>query len=574
MTPPPSRLAGAAARTQHRVATALGIDEGGRAQTVVSMLANNARRAPGYWVQLVLAAGIATLGLVLDSTAVVIGGMLVSPLMGPIVELGMGFAVGSSLLVLRASIRVLTSVVAVVAAAAVLTLWLPFHEVTSQISTRAAPTALDLFVAMFCALTAAYTTVRPGADSTAAAAGTAIGIALVPPLCAAGFGIGTGAPTIAGGAALLFTANLSAILLLSALSFLLLGYNQVDAETLEREFLDGESSRVDRVAEALQGRLRSVAGSRYAIALRLAVPLLFLGAVYVPLRRALDEVTWEVKSREAVRRLVRDESPAAVQTQLTVERRTLTLRLLIVGTTAKAIALEDTLSARITRATKVVPSVTVIAVPNARSLAAQTNAATHTSEATPPPTPSLAELRHEAGTALAGTWPASAGRVAGWELMLGAGDTAQLTIRHIGRPVDSMSAEILGRALESRLHVPVRVGAIALPATQLTAAAGQEKAWLDSARLILAQVAQTDSASTCVQGPTQDRRRIRAAARRAVDSVRASPSAAAGRLTVTDGAILSLRIAAGSCMPPASPASPAPPPPTVGSPPANTATPP
>src|SRR5579885_1562852 len=98
------------AAIQHRVATALGVDQSARADTVVTMLRNNQRRAPGYWIQLTLAMGIATVGLVLNSTAVVIGAMLVSPLMGPIVELGMGFAVGSPLLTLRASLRVLLSV--------------------------------------------------------------------------------------------------------------------------------------------------------------------------------------------------------------------------------------------------------------------------------------------------------------------------------------------------------------------------------------------------------------------------------------------------------------------------------
>src|SRR5579885_2281897 len=129
---------------QHRVATALGVEQSARAYTVVTMMRNNQRRAPGYWIQLTLAMGIATVGLVLNSTAVVIGAMLVWPLMGPIVELGMGFAVGSPLL----------------------TLALPFHEVTTEIAARTAPTALDLLVAIFCALTAAYTTVRPASDTT------------------------------------------------------------------------------------------------------------------------------------------------------------------------------------------------------------------------------------------------------------------------------------------------------------------------------------------------------------------------------------------------------------------------
>ena len=86
---------------QATAASAVGIDSTQRVQTVVAMLEFNARRAPGYWIQLFLSAGIAILGLVLGSTAVVIGAMLVSPLMGPIVELGMGFAVGSAFLVIR-----------------------------------------------------------------------------------------------------------------------------------------------------------------------------------------------------------------------------------------------------------------------------------------------------------------------------------------------------------------------------------------------------------------------------------------------------------------------------------------
>ncbi|HEY9227663.1 MAG TPA: DUF389 domain-containing protein, partial [Gemmatimonadaceae bacterium] len=283
---------------QHRVATALGVDEQRREETVVAMHTTNARRAPGYWIQLFLAMGIATLGLVLSSTAVVIGAMLVSPLMGPILELGMGFAVGSSLLVIRAFLRVVLSVVVVIGGAAIFTIALPFHEITAEIAARTAPTALDLLVAIFCALTAAYTTVRPGTDSTAAAAGTAIGIALVPPLCTIGFGLGTQSFDAAGGAALLFTANLSAILVFAVLSFFALGFDQVDATALEQRFVDDSGGRADRIAARAHARLRDLFGSRYGLAMRLAIPGLFLAAVYIPLRQALDEVTWEVRTRE------------------------------------------------------------------------------------------------------------------------------------------------------------------------------------------------------------------------------------------------------------------------------------
>ncbi|MBA3891063.1 MAG: DUF389 domain-containing protein, partial [Gemmatimonadaceae bacterium] len=243
----------ASAAVQRDLAAALDLTPESRAGTVVAMLQSNARRAPGYWLQLTLSMGIATLGLVLGSTAVVIGAMLVSPLMGPIIELGMGFAVGSSLLVIRSFIRVFMSVVWVIVSAAMITVLLPFHEVTSEIASRTAPTALDLILAAFCALTAAYTTVRVAADTTAAAAGTAIGIALVPPLCVTGYGVGTGSVAIASGAGLLFTANFSAIVVLAALSFVLLGSNDVDAGPLETDVLSGDSSASERIAEAVAG---------------------------------------------------------------------------------------------------------------------------------------------------------------------------------------------------------------------------------------------------------------------------------------------------------------------------------
>ncbi|MEO7713149.1 MAG: DUF389 domain-containing protein [Gemmatimonadaceae bacterium] len=544
-----SAAASAVARGQHRIASALHVDEAGRTETVVAMLANNARRAPGYWIQLVLAVGIATLGLVLNSTAVVIGAMLVSPLMGPLVELGMGFAVGSSLLVIRASLRVALSVCIAIAAAALITQALPFQEITAEVSARAAPTVLDLLVAMFCALTAAYTTVRPGSDTTAAAAGTAVGIALVPPLCAIGFGIGSGSTAVAGGAALLFTANFSAILVLSALSFLLLGFNQVDAATLELDFVDVEGTRADRTAARLHRRMRALFGSRYGVAMRVLIPLLFLAAVYVPLKHALDEVTWEVRTRDAVRRIVREASPGAVQTQIIVERRTLTLRLLIVGTMARAVALEDTLVARLGRSTGVRPSVTVVAVPNARSLIKEASALARASSPPARATP-VEDLRARGAAALAEVWPISAGPRAGWNLAVPANDIAVLTVWHLGPSMGAAGDALLGQALGDQLRAPVLVHSIALPATPLAPQPRGERVWLDSAMRILTEVVATDSAVACVHGPIAKQRRPSAAQGAAIAAVRQTAAARSGRMTISDAEGMDIRVAVGLCAPP------------------------
>jgi uncharacterized hydrophobic protein (TIGR00271 family) len=261
ITPPVSKPPFQGTHTaQDRIAAAFGILPADREITVKAMLERSQKESAGYWLQLLLAMGIASLGLVLGSTAVVIGAMLISPLMSPIVELGMGLAIGSPLLVLRSFTRVGFSILAVVASAALLTVMLPFHEVTAEIAARTSPTVLDLLIAIFCAIAAAYTTVRPGSDTTSTAAGTAIGIALVPPLCVLGYGVGTRTASIASGAALLFTANLCAILLFAVLCFLILGYSAVGAAELERtELASPQQGPIRRLARALQ----FLFGSRY-----------------------------------------------------------------------------------------------------------------------------------------------------------------------------------------------------------------------------------------------------------------------------------------------------------------------
>ena len=532
-------------RAQDRLALGLGVGEEERAQAVVSMLRNNARRAPGYWIQLTLAMGIATLGLVLGSTAVVIGAMLVSPLMGPIIELGMGFAVGSSLLLMRATFRVALSILVVVTGAALMTLALPFHEVTSEISTRTSPTALDLLVAAFCAMTASYTTIRPGSESASAAAGTAIGIALVPPLCVIGFGLGTFSPATAGGAALLFTANLSAILVLSVISFLLLGYNQVDAAILESDFIEPATTRSDRLAYRIHQSIHRVLGSRYGGVMRVLVPTAFLGVVYLPLSQALTEVTWEVRTRDAIRRIVRDEDPQAMQTALTVDRDALSIRLLVIGTADRARLLEDTLVARVARKVGVTPTVSVVAVPDARVLR---EVAAAEARAPRPAQPKAVEtIREDVGSALRNAFPAEAGTLLDWTVALDASDTARITVRHLGPAFGPVGDAVLGRALGASVGSPVTITDVALPSEWYVAPAGRTSSWLDSTRALLDMVAATPGAFGCVERPEQGSSGRSAESRRMLASLKQTAAAQAGRLGIGPGPRWRVRIAKLAC---------------------------
>jgi uncharacterized hydrophobic protein (TIGR00271 family) len=168
-------------RLQDELLRLLGNSTSARATLVQQMLRRDANEAVSYWLQLVVSVGIATLGLVVGSAAVVIGAMLIAPLLGPIVGLALGLATGSPFLVLRSGGRILFSVLVATCGAAFITYLLPFHELNAELSARATPTVLDLVTAGFCALAGVYAALRGGSDTATTAAGTSIGISLVPP---------------------------------------------------------------------------------------------------------------------------------------------------------------------------------------------------------------------------------------------------------------------------------------------------------------------------------------------------------------------------------------------------------
>lgn len=165
---------------------------------------------PRYAFMTVMSCGIATLGLLQNSVAVIIGAMLISPLMGPIVEMGMSLATFD----LRSLRDALKSMVAGIALSLLIAMLIvsvsPLQEPTTEILSRTEPTLFDLLVAVFSGLAGAYATITRKGE---AIVGVAIATALMPPLAVAGFGLAIGNTSIAGGAAFLFMTNLLAIAL-------------------------------------------------------------------------------------------------------------------------------------------------------------------------------------------------------------------------------------------------------------------------------------------------------------------------------------------------------------------------
>ncbi len=166
----------------------------------------------------VMSCAIAMLGLLLSSPAVVIGAMLISPLMGPIMLMGFSLCVLDYDEMRRSLISMVVGVVAALAISIIIVSASPLREATPEILARIKPNFFDLMVAIFSGLAGGYSVIhRKGATIV----GVAIATALMPPLAVVGFGIATGNVVIAGGAFFLFMTNLLAIALsVTALAWL------------------------------------------------------------------------------------------------------------------------------------------------------------------------------------------------------------------------------------------------------------------------------------------------------------------------------------------------------------------
>lgn len=469
-------------RTQNRLILLLGNTPEGRSAILASMIRRDPREATSYWLQLVVSVGIATLGLVVGSSAVVIGAMLVAPLMGPIIGLAMGLAAGSPFLVIRSTGRIGLSVAFAATGAALITLLLPFHEMNAEITARTSPTVLDLILAAFCALAGVYAALRPGADATTTAAGTSIGISLVPPLCASGYSLGTGAWASAGGAALLFLTNLVAIVVVGGMAFALVGFTQIDVVALEKTEL-GAGADGAPVARGITRRLEALFASRFGPWARFLMPFVLLAVVYVPLRRALDEVAWQVTVRAAVQHAITQEPLRIVDTRVRVERHEVEVVLVVVGEAAEASAARARLDAEIRQVSGVAPVIDVLAVPDATAFAGleSTLRAPHIVAATappPPPPPSPDEMLDASRTRIReivqALWPSgAAGNAVAVEL--GTLESTPLHVRvvHLGTPLGRAGVEGLERAIAAELGRQIELDDVDVPSSELTLERGR-----------------------------------------------------------------------------------------------------
>lgn len=263
-----------------------------------------------YWLQILFASGIATLGLVLNSPAVIIGAMLISPLMGPILAGGLALATGDVILGLRSVVNLALSCIVAITFAVLLVGLLPFKEMTDEIAARTQPTTLDLVVALFSGAIGSIATCKQVKGVVTSIPGVAIAVALMPPLGVIGYGIGyafsvsgSEGMRVARGGGLLFFTNLVAITFTAMVVFVAL---HIDTVQVKQEIEEGRAGDSEALwFRNVLGRLHFSSAIRHIGSLPgrlilIAVPIL---VILIPLAQSFTQLKNEISRQQEENRI-------------------------------------------------------------------------------------------------------------------------------------------------------------------------------------------------------------------------------------------------------------------------------
>lgn len=253
------------------------------------------------WI-LIFSIFVASIGLNVSSTAVVIGAMLISPLMGPIVGVGLAVAINDVETMRRSFVNLGVMVFLSVLTAFLYFKLSPLTEETPELIARTYPTILDVLIAIFGGLGLIVAKTKSGTMASAIF-GVAIATALMPPLCTVGYGLAIGNASYAGGALYLFSINAVFIALST--------------------FIVSKILRFPLVRYANSKRRKRTSQIASLIALAVMVPSVWL---FVKL---LDEQLFENKTKEFVRTVVRYDGAEVVK--FTHDYKTRNLDVYLIG---------------------------------------------------------------------------------------------------------------------------------------------------------------------------------------------------------------------------------------------------
>lgn len=186
------------------------------------------------WI-LILAIFVASLGLNTNSTAVIIGAMLISPIMGPIMGMGLGVGINDFELFKRSLKSFIIATLFSVLTATIYFMITPLAEAQSELLARTAPTIYDVFIALCGGLAGIIALCSISQRNGNVIPGVAIATALMPPICTTGFGIATGNWLYAAGAFYLYLINSIFISLATVIGVHIMHFSKKEFRDVRRE---------------------------------------------------------------------------------------------------------------------------------------------------------------------------------------------------------------------------------------------------------------------------------------------------------------------------------------------------
>ena len=188
----------------------------------------------GYYLLLILATLIVTPGILIDNVSVIIGGMILAPLLIPLLSISLSLVSGNTRGFIR-SLKILTvSIVITIVTSAILTTVLAETGVVVNWIPEHINTGVYIFIAFCSGIAAAFAWVKENLSSSVA--GVAVAVSLLPPLCAAGIGIALRQPLLINNSLVLFLANLVGICMAGFLVFWILGF--IDTAGVEEKAIN------------------------------------------------------------------------------------------------------------------------------------------------------------------------------------------------------------------------------------------------------------------------------------------------------------------------------------------------
>ncbi|MFH1457341.1 MAG: TIGR00341 family protein, partial [Patescibacteria group bacterium] len=226
---------------------------------VIKELIESSRLTYDFYLMLILSTVVVTLGLLVENTAVIIGGMLITPLLTPILNLSLGIVIADKT-VIGHSIRIILQSLGIVLSVSLIIAFLfPIDNINGEIYSRLVSNIPYFLIAFSAGLAATFAWSKK--NLSAMLPGVAIAVSLLPPLSVVGIGLGTFSMSLIRGSLVSFLLNLFGIILGSVIIFSLLNFQKTKDETVKKvkqEIKQEEKKKEEKQEKELEEKVKKI----------------------------------------------------------------------------------------------------------------------------------------------------------------------------------------------------------------------------------------------------------------------------------------------------------------------------